>query len=188
MARSRSEDKRCAILEAAISVVAEQGLAAPTATIAKQAGVSHGSLFNYFPTKTDLLNAVYLQLKAGLNETVLKDLPGPADTQAQLHHLWMRWLDWGTSHPARRRTLAQLSVSDLITEVSRAESVERSAIGIDIFRRASAGGVLQDQSIEFVAAIVDGLVGATIDHMNRDPANAHTYRDVVFRVLWKALT
>ena len=188
MARPRSDDKRSAILEAAISVVAEQGLAAPTATIAKQAGVAHGSLFNYFPTKADLLNAVYLQLKSELNYTVLEDLPGSADTRVQLEHLWIGWLNWGTSHPARRRTLAQLGVSDLITEVSRAKSVEGSAIGIDIFRRASAGGVLQDQPIEFIATIVDGLVGATIDHMIRDPANADTYRDIVFQALWKAMT
>jgi AcrR family transcriptional regulator len=52
MARPRSEDKRNAILEAATEVVAEQGVSAPTARIAKRAGVAEGTLFTYFENKT----------------------------------------------------------------------------------------------------------------------------------------
>jgi len=55
MARPKSDDKRNAILAAAIEVVAEQGLAAPTAKIAKLAGVAEGSLFTYFATQDELL-------------------------------------------------------------------------------------------------------------------------------------
>ena len=36
---------------ATVRVIASQGLGAPTAMIAKQAGVSNGSLFTYFETK-----------------------------------------------------------------------------------------------------------------------------------------
>jgi hypothetical protein len=56
MARSKSDDRRSAIMSAAIRVIASQGLGAATATIAKEAGVSNGSLFTYFETKADLLN------------------------------------------------------------------------------------------------------------------------------------
>ena len=48
MARPRSEDKRTAILEAATEVVAELGIGAPTAKVAKGAGVAEGTLFTYF--------------------------------------------------------------------------------------------------------------------------------------------
>ena len=54
MARPRSEDKRTAILEAATEVVAVLGVGAPTAKIAKGAGVAEGTLFTYFATKDDL--------------------------------------------------------------------------------------------------------------------------------------
>jgi hypothetical protein len=40
MARPRSEDKRNAILDAAIQVIAVEGVSAPTAKIAKMAGVA----------------------------------------------------------------------------------------------------------------------------------------------------
>jgi AcrR family transcriptional regulator len=55
MARPLSEDKRTAILEAATEVVATLGLSAPTAKIAKGAGVAEGTLFTYFANKDELL-------------------------------------------------------------------------------------------------------------------------------------
>ena len=62
--RPRSDEKRSAILQAATRVIVMQGLSAPTAGIAKEAGVANGSLFTYFETKTDLFNHPYLELKA----------------------------------------------------------------------------------------------------------------------------
>jgi|GraSoi2013_100cm_1033763.scaffolds.fasta_scaffold104262_2 AcrR family transcriptional regulator len=70
MARPRSEDKRNAIIAAATRVIVTQGLSAPTALIAQEAGVSNGSLFTYFETKTDLFNQLYLELKAGMASAV----------------------------------------------------------------------------------------------------------------------
>lgn len=175
-------------MEAAIVVVAEQGVAASTAVIAKRAGVAQGSVFNYFPTKANLLNAMYLDLKSDLNGVVLAELPDVLDTQAQLYHLWVRWIKWGTSNPLRRRALAQLSVSDLISRASREASIEQAATGVGIVRRAIAGGSLKDQSIDFVAALIDALAGVTIDQMLREPETASARRDTVFKALWKAIT
>ena len=43
-------------MQAAIRVIVKQWLSAPTATIAREAGIANGSLFTYFETKTDLYN------------------------------------------------------------------------------------------------------------------------------------
>ena len=51
MARARSPEKRGAILEAAVHEIAEEGLGAPTAKIARRAGVAAGTLFTYFETR-----------------------------------------------------------------------------------------------------------------------------------------
>jgi AcrR family transcriptional regulator len=40
--------------------IAEDGIDASTAGIAKAAGVAEGSLFRYFPDKDTLLNELYL--------------------------------------------------------------------------------------------------------------------------------
>ena len=75
MARARSEKRRNAILSAATRVIASRGLAAATATIAKQAGVSNGSLFLYFDTKAMLLNELYVSLKTEMGAAAIAGSP-----------------------------------------------------------------------------------------------------------------
>ena len=75
MARPRSEDKRAAILEAAAEAVAVLGVSAPTAKIAKGAGVAEGTLFTYFANKNELLNQLYLELKTDLGNAIMTGYP-----------------------------------------------------------------------------------------------------------------
>ncbi len=76
MAQTKKTDRRNAILVAATKLIAVQGLGAPTAKIAKAAGIADGSLFTYFPDKDDLLNQLYVELKMELREAVLALTPG----------------------------------------------------------------------------------------------------------------
>jgi AcrR family transcriptional regulator len=112
MARPKSEDKRDALMAAAARVIAAQGLSAPTAVIAREAGVSNGSLFTYFETKADLFNQLYLELKTGMATASLEGLPVKAPLSEQLSRMWSNWMRWGTSSPGKRRALALLDVSD----------------------------------------------------------------------------
>jgi AcrR family transcriptional regulator len=73
MPRPRSDVKRSAILEAATRIIVTQGLSAPTAGIAKEAGVANGSPFTYFETKTDLFNQLYLEIKTEIAAATLKN-------------------------------------------------------------------------------------------------------------------
>ena len=88
MARPRSKDKRNALMAAATRVIVTQGLSAPTATIAQEAGVSNGSLFTYFETKADMFNQLYLELKAGMASAALEGLPAEAELREQVFHIW----------------------------------------------------------------------------------------------------
>ncbi len=88
MARPRSEDKRHAILAAASETIAVLGLGAPTARIAKLAGVAEGTLFTYFATKDDLLNQLYLDLKLELRAVMMPAFPKHESTKAKARHIW----------------------------------------------------------------------------------------------------
>src|SRR3954464_1736348 len=63
---STAEDRREAVLQAALPIVAARGIAAtPTAEIAKRAGISHAYLFRLFPTKSDLAVALVERAAVG---------------------------------------------------------------------------------------------------------------------------
>lgn len=186
MPRPRSDDKRAAIMAAATRIIAAQGLGAATAAIAKEAGVSNGSLFTYFGTKADLLNQLFLELKGEMGAAALGGLPA-ADARAQLLHMWSRWMDWATVNPLKRRALAQLQVSDEIT-ASTHESANRTMTGIgEVLERVRAKGPMRDAPAALVLTLSNALAEATIDYIIGDPGHADEHKQSGFDALWRMI-
>src|SRR6195256_5270280 len=119
MARPKSEDKRNAILDAATHLFAERGLtAAPTSEISKQASVAEGTLFTYFKTKDDLINALYREIKLELADAMMSGFPRKKIVRTRLRHVWDRYVNWGVTNPEQRKVLAQLQVSGMLSKES----------------------------------------------------------------------
>src|ERR1700744_226105 len=116
-------------MSAAARVIAGQGLGAATAAIAKEAGVSNGSLFTYFDTKADLFNQLYLELKAEMGSAALGGLPADEDPRGQLLHRCPCWRRGATASPKRLRRLAQLDVFDETTAATHA-AASRAMSGV----------------------------------------------------------
>jgi AcrR family transcriptional regulator len=187
MARPRSDDKRNAIIAAAIRVIASEGLGAATATIAKEAGVSNGSLFTYFETKADLMNELYLELKTEMAAAALEGLPTKSSVRKQVQYMWSHWLLWATSSPEKRRTLAHLAVSDDITPASH-QTAGNAFAGIrELLERSRENGPMRDAPLAFVASLMNALAEAAIDFMIRDPANAEEHSKAAFNALWRMI-
>jgi AcrR family transcriptional regulator len=187
MPRPRSTDRRNAILAAATQVIAAQGLGAATAVIAQQAGVSNGSLFVYFDTKTTLMNELYVSLKTEMGAAAVDGLPAGSDAREQVRHVWDQWLRWATSFPAKRRTLAHLGVSDDITAESH--RIAGSGFGpiAALLERSRADGPLKDAPLSFVLALMTAVAETTIDAIISDPDHADTTRDLAFDAMWRML-
>jgi AcrR family transcriptional regulator len=190
VARPRSEDKRNAILEAATRVFAKRGLtAAPTSEISKQAGIAEGTLFTYFETKDDLINALYRELKLELADAMMSGFPRKKSVRIRLRHVWDRYVSWGVANPDQRKVLAQLTVSEVLTKESRdaagAPFVEfqttiRDAIEQRVFR--------SDLPAELISKSLVALGEATIDLTVSKPYNTNKYRDSGFQMFWAGIT
>ncbi|MDR3516081.1 MAG: TetR/AcrR family transcriptional regulator [Azospirillaceae bacterium] len=174
-------------MAAAVRVIAVQGLSAPTALIAKEAGISNGSLFTYFPTKTDLLNQLYVGLKVEMAGTALADFPAKGDVKAQLHSVWSHWLVWTMTNPEKRRALTHLGVADEITAQSRQASRQAMAPVADLLERSRAVGPMRDMPLSFVVTLMSVLAEATIDTMLQDPNNNEHYAQAGFDAMWRML-
>ncbi|HEX4229425.1 MAG TPA: TetR/AcrR family transcriptional regulator [Bryobacteraceae bacterium] len=187
MARPRSDDKRDAILSAAISVFAEGGLSAPTSAVSKSAGVAEGTLFTYFPTKDDLLNAIYRQIKLELAEVLMSGFGRKKDLRAKLQHIWDAYVTWGLANPEERKALAQLVVSGKLTKETKAVGAAPFAEVEVMAREAINQGMVRDFPLEFILAIMEALTQATIDLMAANPSHAAKYRRFGFEALWNGL-
>jgi AcrR family transcriptional regulator len=72
--RLRSADRRKQILEGAISFFAEHGFDGGTRDLAKKIGVTQPLIYNYFPTKEDLIREVYQSVYVGRWRSEWNDL------------------------------------------------------------------------------------------------------------------
>ncbi len=169
MARPRSDEKRSALMRAATRVIVTQGLGAQTAIIAREAGVSSGSLFTYFKTKRVLFNELYLELKAKMASAALKNLPRKASLHKQLFSVWSNWMHWVISDPEKRRALAQLSVSEEITPETRDLGHKAMAGIADLLERCRSAGPMHEGSMNFVVSIMNSIAETTMDFISKSP-------------------
>jgi len=187
VARPRSNDKRQAILEAAIGVIAAQGLSASTAAIAKAAGVANGSLFTYFETKAELWNTLYVELKTEMAASSAEALTTDGSAKDALLQAWEGWVTWAVEMPERRKVLQLLVTSDEITAASRRAGHGAMAPLRQLLERCRAQGPMREATPGFVAALMTATAEATIDFIIDDPANAAGYRRDGFAALWRML-
>jgi len=187
MARAKSPKKRAAILRAAVHEIAEVGLAAPTAKIAKRAGIAAGTLFTYFPNKEALLNELYLELKRETYARINANFPHKGNLRRRARHMWSSYLNWAVEFPEKRKVSAQLNLSDLITPETRARLAggERGAVDATL-KELESRGALSRLPAGFAAATMNAMQEATKDFIAKRPKQRKALIDQAFRVLWRA--
>jgi AcrR family transcriptional regulator len=183
----KTQERRQAVLDAAMRLFVEQGLGAPTGAISRASGLSTGSLFNYFPTKSDLLNALYLHLKENLAAAVRSTpfLDGALRDRAL--EGWKRWTGWGADAPVKQRALMTLDTPPEITAATRAQGQD-ALQGLDgLFAEAHAVGPLAQQPLEFVIGLVAALAVTTMQFMATEPADRERRCRAGFDAAWSVI-
>ncbi len=187
MARIKSPEKRNAILQAAVREIAKLGLGAPTAKIARRAGLAAGTLFTYFANKEELLNELYLELKTEVYRRVNTNFPGKANLERQARHVWSNSLDWAIEFPEKRKVSVQLNVSDLITPETRMRAAaERGMIEVTLGELESRSA-LRGLPAGFGSAMMGAMQEITMDFIAKEPKRREEIVERAFHVFWRAL-
>jgi AcrR family transcriptional regulator len=157
----RPTDKAAALLAAAFRLIAQEGLhGTPTAAIAREAGVAHGTLFLYFPTKEALFNALYLELLDETKRVTSAIHPLTSDRSADLEErLWPTWhalARWHLDRPEVFRVMQQLRGSGILTAETRAAEQRVRAENLRRLRAAIAEGSLRKMTPRVFTALYNG--------------------------------
>lgn len=188
MARPKSEDKRLALLEAAKEAIGERGLGAATSLIARKAGVAEGTLFRYFATKDELINALYLHLKNDLGKAMLENYCPDASVKERARTAWSGFIDWGIVHPSASKAMRQLAVSDKITPETLVQADKLYPELQKLSEACVTSEFLTCGQSAFVDAIFFSLAEMTMEFAARFPQHAEKYRETGFEVVWRALS
>ncbi|HEX4501493.1 MAG TPA: TetR/AcrR family transcriptional regulator [Scandinavium sp.] len=187
MARPKSEDKKQALLEAATAAVAQQGIAASTALIARNAGVAEGTLFRYFATKDDLLNALYLHLKSSLCATMLAGISEAVTPKDLTRGIWNSYISWGVRNPIGHKAIRRMAVSEKITAETKQQVTDMFPELLNLCQRSVRTIFLSDAFRAFGDALFLSLAETTIEFASHEPERANDLTALGFEAMWLAL-
>lgn len=187
MARPKSDNKRKAILEAAMDLFAERGIThAPTSSISAAAGVAEGTLFTYFKTKDELINQLYRELRREFDRELV-DYPFSADAHTRLRFVWDRYLDLAMRYPKRLRVLQQLRASGRLLKDAEPPTMAITEL-LHTTKEAAQQSGIRGASGEFLVLLFRAQAEATVEFIGAHRDLEVESRELGFKLIWRGLT
>ena len=93
------------------------------ADVASAANVSNGTLFNYFATKQELIDELYIWVKSDLAEAI-SAIDEELAINEQMRLIWDLWLEWASSQREAHAVMNLLHQSGLASEAARVKGSE----------------------------------------------------------------
>ena len=147
-----------------LELVAERGFHdAPMSLVAKRAGASTGIIYHYFPSKDDLIRALYLHVKATLGAFLAEGHISGVPVDQLFGRVWMNAYRFYRTHQQEMRFLDQYESSPYRMPSSEVEAGLRQdpnfVLLADVFRPKSSGGSLKDLPVEALWELSVGVAG-----------------------------
>jgi AcrR family transcriptional regulator len=156
------KDKREAILQAMLELVAERGFHdAPMSLVATRAGTSAGIIYHYFPSKDELIRALYLHVKAKMGRLLIEGQVIGMPVEQAFKQVWMNAYRFYRTHQQEMKFLDQFENSPYCGGSPEVEALveQDQNIGrlMNLFRPRSAGGPLKDLPREAISELTMGV-------------------------------
>ena len=185
MARVRSVEKQQAILQSAVREIADIGLGASTARIAKGAGLAEGTIFTYFASKDELFNELYAALKTDVYLHIHQDFPQHAELYARVRHIWRQYLDWALRKPQEQKVSVLLDLSPTISTATRKRLDEVRGAVTQTMQELGNCGAFKDLPPGFASSAMLAMQTPVLELANRKPRQTQELIDQAFDAFWR---
>jgi AcrR family transcriptional regulator len=184
------KDKREAILQAMLELVAERGFHdAPMSLVARRAGTSAGIIYHYFPSKDELIRALYLHVKAKMGRFLIEGQIVDMPAEQAFKRVWINAYRFYRTHQQEVKFLDQYENSPYCGGSPETEALvqqdQNIALLLNLFRPRSAGGSLKDLPREAVAELTIGVASRLAKRAK--PLKTKALEEIA-AACWKAVT
>jgi len=154
--RERDVQKQKAVIEATIKVINEIGfVSASISKIAKEAGVSVGTIYIYYENKEDLVVSIYYEVKKDITSFLYQDLDETMSVEQNFKVLWENTIKAGAQIVNLISYSEQFANSPFYDLIDHSKIYELMQPILDLIKRGVEEKTLKDISIEvFVAFFI----------------------------------
>lgn len=142
--RQKCDKKRKALLNATLNLVNCNGFHdAPMSKIAKMAAVSPATIYIYFENKQDLINQLYLEVKAEFSVFAFKNYNEEECVKESFKQVWLNIADFKLNQLEASNFLSQCDNSPMIDDKSRQEGLKNLQPLLELWERGQQKGIIK---------------------------------------------
>ncbi len=159
--RRLRRDKKQAILDAMLDLVVERGFHnAPMSLLARRSGASPGVIYHYFPSKDDLIRAVYQRVASIKHDAILSGFNETMPAREGMLLVWLNMYRFYRTHLKETRFLDQYLNSPYCGGCGTVPGEDDPALArlARLLQPHKHGGMLKDLPPEAIESLTLGLV------------------------------
>ncbi|WP_034924679.1 TetR/AcrR family transcriptional regulator [Gillisia sp. CAL575] len=186
---SKSQNKREALVRATIKLVNNNGFhAAPMSKIAKMAGISPGTIYLYFENKQNLINQVYVEVKASFSDFAFMDYEEHFSVEKGFEKIWKNIAIFKLKEVEEAMFLSQCDNTPMIDEASRKEGLKHLQPLLDLWVRGQNEGIIKQVSPYMLYAFSIYPISFLMNMQQRDLYElSSTHVDEAYNMAWNSI-
>lgn len=185
-------DKQEQILKAALKLFVEFGFhGTPTSRIAREAGVSNGTLFHYFKTKDDLVIALYVHIKTNLAECFHVDMMDGETVKNTFRRMYLGWMYWGLENPLEFKYTRQFLSSPYVSLVMDENIKEHNNRLMKMMQDAIDARILKPLPASLIMNLIQNQVFGFNEYLVSSDLKDETQKEFIalsFDLIWDMIT
>lgn len=185
-------DKKKQLLQTALELFVEFGFHnTPTSRIAKEAGIANGTLFYFYPTKDDLVIALYLDIKRRVAEYIADCIKDKVSVKDVLKGYYSATLHWALDNKMEFRFIEQFNTSPYLKHITSEEIDRHIAPILDVLKQGIQDNVIKPIDVDIILILISGHTFGINTYLVAKQASAEEQELIIndtFELLWDMIS
>lgn len=184
-----NSEKRCVILNTTLRLLTEHGFdATPVSLIAREAGIAAGTIYLYFPSKNEMVQALYLELKEELTQATLKGFTVALHGRAAIEYILHNYLQFMMDNPLKFKFFEQFTSSPHIDKLTKEAGLKIFYQIFEVFEQAKKENLIKNISNQILYAQVLAPINFLArQHISQEIELTEENRKIAFQACWDAI-
>ncbi len=139
-----------------MKLLVEKGMqATPMSAIAREAGTGMGTIYNYFATKEELVNAIFIYIKQDQIKKIMIPLSNK-NIKKQFDHYYSGIINYLINHPTYFHYLDQFHSSPILSTDAKDQGLKTITPIVDLIIEGQKQGLIKSIGMRELLEFLDG--------------------------------
>jgi len=187
--RQKCDKKRMALLKATLHLVNNNGFHdAPMSKIAKMAEMSPATIYIYFENKQDLINQLYLEMKAVFSAQAFKNYNEEQCVKESFKQIWYNIAKFKLNQTEESNFLSQCDNTPIIDENIKREGLKHLQPLVNLWERGVSENIIKPVSpyLMYAFTIYPLAFLTNTQHKEHCPLNNEKLKEA-FNIAWDSI-